>query len=113
MLKELSKVKQTKLKGKQNEYYNKWRDKDYQKLFFEKLANKLNIQDLDNWRFVTVRDIYKHGGRSLLYVYGHSLQRAIESIYPHHLFSWRSTKNFVEKRHPIGYWNSLDSKKIP
>src|SRR5687767_3202547 len=60
-----------------------WNNFGNQKAFLQQVGSSLGVKDLDDWKNVTLQQVLKAGGGSLLHaVYGNSLQRALKGIYP-------------------------------
>ena len=59
---------------------------------------------MDNWYNVTQKDIYMHGGSGILDpYYGGSPSKALQNIYPEHIWNlWKFKKS------PTGYWETLE-----
>lgn len=49
--------------------------------FLETMKNKFHIQEPRDWGKITVQQIQKNGGRTLLLLYGNSLFACLQSIY--------------------------------
>lgn len=71
------------------------------------MAASLNIASPEGWYKITIRDIYSHGGGSLIrYHYSSSLYRALQAVYPEH--DWLPWKfNVVSKE----LWNHAEVRK--
>jgi hypothetical protein len=55
-----------------------WRDINNHRAFFDDLAKKLNITEMDDWHMVTQKTVTEHGGGRLLSTYyGDSLVKGI------------------------------------
>jgi hypothetical protein len=54
-----------------------WKDKENQKVFFDQLVIKWNIQKPEDWNKVTYNMVVKEGGRFIVDYYNGSLQQGI------------------------------------
>jgi hypothetical protein len=54
------------------------------------MANKLNIQNMEDWYHVSWADLNRFGGVKLLHYHGNSLHKALQTIYPNH--AWKPFK---------------------
>src|SRR5689334_8574467 len=81
-----------------------------QKKFFDKLAQQLGYHSMDDWYNVTVEDINRHGGSTLLMHYNGSPSKALQCVYPeHNWMMWRfvrTPKGFQEH-----FLHNLEEKK--
>lgn len=59
----------------------------FQRLFFDKLAKKLNISSHEEWYLISKTLVNQNGGRKILRKYEHSLGKALSAIYPGILIS--------------------------
>jgi len=67
-----------------------WKEKSNRKSFFDWLFKELNLQRMENWYSVKVRQVIDHGGGGMLVVcYGNSLQRALLDCFPEFQWNWR------------------------
>jgi hypothetical protein len=61
---------------------NYWQDINNQREYFEWIANKLGLKELDDWYSVTAEDFEKEGRSILSRYYGRSIVRALQAVYP-------------------------------
>jgi hypothetical protein len=59
-----------------------WMNKVNQRHCFDWLAMKLQIDDIQQWRYITSETVKSLGGASLLAQYNGSLAKALEGVYP-------------------------------
>src|SRR5690349_9098930 len=75
-----------------------WENKENQKKLFDKLMEQLGYKSMDDWYNVTVREIYKYGGRALVSTtFNGSPSKALVSIYPEHNWELDKFKNKPRK----------------
>jgi len=78
-------------KKKISHYYGFWKDLTNQHKFVENIALTLNIKTPDDWYNISVHQVYKYGGYTLLnHYYNGSLIKLLRAIYPDH--NWRLWK---------------------
>lgn len=83
-----------------------WKDKKSRKNFFERLAVKLGLKEMDDWYKVTQTDMSRHGGSSLITYYYGSVSKALNDIYPEH--------NWIPWKFPSvndGIWQDVTKHK--
>jgi len=61
-----------------------WNHPSNHKEFITRLAKKLNIQHLDEWYAISVDQVRKHGGSSMLAQHRGSLIGVLRKVYPDH-----------------------------
>lgn len=84
-----------------------WTNKHNQKIFFERIAKKLNVNKVDDWYTISTSQIKNLGGSSLISFYGHSLFKALSSIYTTYDWkAWRFKYNSV----PDGFWKNYSNQ---
>eukprot|EP01114_Cavostelium_apophysatum_P021759 TRINITY_DN7678_c0_g1_i2.p1 TRINITY_DN7678_c0_g1~~TRINITY_DN7678_c0_g1_i2.p1 ORF type:complete len:759 (+),score=135.48 TRINITY_DN7678_c0_g1_i2:52-2328(+) len=81
-----------------------WQDPSNQRQFMAKIAKKLNIRSMEDWKSVTHEDIIRFGGSGLLRYFGENRTRLLQRIFPEH--SWEE-----KKRHPSGYWKDVSNQR--
>lgn len=59
-----------------------WQDKSNQRAFLLQLAKELEIMKMSDWGRVNMKTVIEHGGSSLLGMYGSSLYRTLQSVFP-------------------------------
>jgi hypothetical protein len=57
-----------------------WKVKYNQRVFFDQIAEKLNIKKPEDWKNVKLETVASLGGSSILRHYGHSLVRGIDNV---------------------------------
>jgi hypothetical protein len=70
------------------------------------LANTFDIRNAEDWYSIKKVDVEKCGGKSVLNIYGGSLQRALAAIYPD--FQWDP---FKFKHNPKGMYEDINKKR--
>jgi hypothetical protein len=84
-----------------------WDDITNQRKFFDSVAEKKGIKNLDDWQKVKVADLEEFGGPSLLQrYYGNSLIKALMKVYPEH--KWLA---FLFTQAPQGYWDKKENHR--
>ena len=86
---------------------NYWSDKKNQRIFFDWLANKLQVKSVEDWYKVKPSDIINNGGTVLLCdIYHYSIINALVSVYPEMpLHVWKFDKV------PKFYWEEPKNRK--
>lgn len=85
--------------GSARKEYGYWQNKANQKKFFDELAIKLGISNTAAFAKLTKGDYIKHGGSSLLAVYGCSIKRTLKSVFSGNLeISNLTFRNSVARR---------------
>ncbi len=83
--------------------HNHWKLLSNQRAFLEHVATKLNVHTLQDWKYVTVRDICAFkGGHGLLSRYKYSLPQLLFAVYPQQQVGWDTKK-------PKGFWENETS----
>lgn len=72
---------------------------DQQRVFFDKLAKKLDIKLPDDWKKLTFRKIIKEGGHFLSSHYRNSISTAIRNVY--RCESPNSNLSQVQEKHKL------------
>src|SRR5688500_5103672 len=75
--------------------------------FFDWLGEQLGYKHMDDWYRVTLKDIYKHGGKGILYrCYNGSPSKALQTVYPEHNWTlWRFGRT------PKGFWEKSENRR--
>ena len=84
-----------------------WKNIENQRLFFDDIAVKYNIQSMDDWKQIKSSIIRKEGGATILKQYS-SFYDALSSIYSD--LSWDPFTS--RKQLPKGFWNEISNIKI-
>lgn len=98
-----------------------WSDPKIRRKFMDKLAERLNIKDPEDWSKISAKIIISNGGGGLVYKYGMSVYRTLCNVYPGFLtFSnilridtiWNPDwfKSFFRK-YPVGHWEDLNNQR--
>ena len=66
-----------------------------QKKFLNQLFNKLKLNSLHDWLFISKKLIRKNGGKKLLILYSNDIKKLLIKIYPNH--HWNLTKKEIKK----------------
>ena len=74
-----------------------WKKEINVRNFLEKLKEKLNLQTIDSWNSITVKDIYQNGGDGLLHFY---------SMYELKSIGCPEGKNVFSESKSQGFWNN-------
>src|SRR5690606_33263791 len=83
-----------------------WNDMKHQRQFVDWMAKELNVTSQSQWYGMDQHSIVKKGGGSLLIgMYGSSLARLLQAIYPE--MEWQPWRF---KRVPSGYFNSQENQ---
>jgi hypothetical protein len=79
------------------------------KKFFDDMMEKYKFKSLDDFYRVSPKYIIQNGGKSLLEkVFGGSLSKALQFVYPNHTwYPWL----FKQQNLPNGYWDQKDNQK--
>lgn len=73
----------------------------------DKVASALLIRQPEDWKRVTIADIKARGGAGLLKLYGDSLLKTLQSVYPE-----QALPAYVcRERMPHGYWNTQEHRR--
>lgn len=67
--------------------YRYWSKVENQKEFLLQVAKKLNINKLDDWYNVQLKDVMKHGGYRVLAIFQNSIPKMVENVFPE--FKWK------------------------
>lgn len=86
-----------------------WEASDNQKVFFEGVATKLGVKELEDWYSVDPMDVKQEGVSVFTQQFGGSLATALQAIYPNHTWHpWKFKQNL-----PKGYWeNNANVKRF-
>jgi hypothetical protein len=57
-----------------------WRDKANQKAFFDKLADKWNVEKKEDWNRITTTMVFKEGGKFINRLYNGSLTKGMDTV---------------------------------
>ena len=76
------------------------------RLFFDKLAIKLNIKDPSEWNNVTYRTIQLEGGEKILKLYKGSVYKTIKALYPEHDWNMKMRPRVIAR-----YWDDLSNQR--
>jgi len=77
-----------------------WKNTENHRRFFLRLAEHLNIKRFEDWYRVTVEDVIKFGGETMITAfYGRCIVKALVTLFPEH--GWLEWKF---RRVPEGFW---------
>jgi hypothetical protein len=62
--------------------YGMWSDEEYQRNYFDWLAEKLQVNSVDDWYRVQFEDFVENSGGGILKRFGNSFTEALAIIYP-------------------------------
>jgi hypothetical protein len=82
-----------------------WNNDIHQRDFLDWLGNQLNFKLMQDWCNLSLRQIVKNGGLSLLAKYGNSPSKLVTAIYPSYV--WQKP-NGPKRR---GYWKSNETQR--
>lgn len=92
---------------KKQKFSGYWKNLRRQRIYFDDIAKALKINHWEDWYRFSKRDVMKHeGGISILSIHGHSLYKALSSIYPE--YKWNITKF---RAVPSGFWTYQQNQK--
>ena len=81
-----------------------WRDVQLQKEFFDSLAKEMKFEKLSDWYTITVDDVRRYGGGSIIHLH-FNLSNTLSFLYPqHHWIPWKFHQ--VSK----GFWDSTQNQ---
>jgi len=72
-----------------------WDSMEYQQKFMDDIGEQLGFKELDDYHYITSKELTKRGGSALLRRYGGSPSKLVRAVYPH--FNWIS-ENFNTPR---------------
>lgn len=88
-----------------------WQQLDNQRLFMDYISKELNIIDQRDWKRVSLDDIKSRGGASLVQLYGGSLSRILDTVYPNIEWKIRGSNDEVTIKTPRNYWDNIENQR--
>jgi hypothetical protein len=83
-----------------------YKDLKNQRELLDSIGSKLGVQKLEDWYSISVEQVRKNGGTTLMNKHT-TLLTALKELYPDH--PWDGTK-FIQQV-PKGYWLSIENQR--
>eukprot|EP01114_Cavostelium_apophysatum_P016603 TRINITY_DN4763_c0_g1_i1.p1 TRINITY_DN4763_c0_g1~~TRINITY_DN4763_c0_g1_i1.p1 ORF type:complete len:587 (+),score=113.21 TRINITY_DN4763_c0_g1_i1:111-1871(+) len=86
---------------------NYWSDSLNQRRFLDTLSKALHVEKLEDWYNVTVQDVVRNGGSTLLAKHGHSTMSMLKTFYPN--FPW---KQYLFRQKKKVVWSETEARQF-
>ena len=89
-----------------------WRSEENHKLYFDWLGHQLEYTCMEDWYNVTAEDIQRNKGAGVLSYYGNSPAKALQKIYPHHIWKMNLFRNKILRHHASTFIQDISQQKF-
>jgi len=80
-------------KPKYATHYGYWKEISNQRNFLNSISKKFNIENIEDWKFVSTELVKKMGGSGFLRYFNGSLLKALQKLHPEHNWTIPRTNN--------------------